>query len=100
MYILPNEMPISYVADRLRCSECRSKTIETKPDAWEYPRTEDQWPETGPLPRETRKALVEVCGRDHYISVRLDLPILALASRGISKECLAVSADGEEFSLV
>ena len=37
--LLPNEMPISYVADRLRYSECRSKTIETKPDAWEYPRT-------------------------------------------------------------
>lgn len=27
---LPNEMPIPYVADRLRCSECRSKKIETK----------------------------------------------------------------------
>ena len=28
--ILPNEMPISYVADKLRCSECRSKKIETR----------------------------------------------------------------------
>ena len=37
--ILPNEMPIPYVADRLYCSECRSKTIETKPDARDYPRT-------------------------------------------------------------
>ncbi len=27
---LPDEMPIPYVADRLRCSECRSKKIETK----------------------------------------------------------------------
>ncbi len=32
--ILPNEMPISYVADKLRCSECRSKKIETKADLW------------------------------------------------------------------
>ena len=27
---LPDEMPIPYVADKLRCSECRSKKIETK----------------------------------------------------------------------
>ena|SRR3712207_3032608 len=27
---LPDEMPIAYLADRLRCSECRSKKIETK----------------------------------------------------------------------
>ncbi len=27
---LPDEMPIPYVADRLRCSECRSKKIKTK----------------------------------------------------------------------
>jgi hypothetical protein len=27
---LPDDLPISYVADRLRCSECRSKKIETK----------------------------------------------------------------------
>jgi hypothetical protein len=28
--MLPDEMPIAYVADRLRCQECRSKKIETK----------------------------------------------------------------------
>ncbi len=27
---LPDDLAISYVADRLRCSECRSKEIETK----------------------------------------------------------------------
>ena len=27
---LPDEMPIPYAADKLRCSECRSKKIETK----------------------------------------------------------------------
>ncbi len=27
---LPDEMPIPYVADKLRCSECRSKKIHTK----------------------------------------------------------------------
>jgi hypothetical protein len=27
---LPNEMLIPFVADRLRCSECRSKKIETR----------------------------------------------------------------------
>ncbi len=28
--MLPNEMPIPYVADKLRCLECQSKKIETK----------------------------------------------------------------------
>jgi hypothetical protein len=27
---LPDDLAISYVADRLRCSECRSKKVETK----------------------------------------------------------------------
>ena len=27
---LPDEMPIPFVADRLRCSECESKKIETR----------------------------------------------------------------------
>ena len=33
--ILPDEMPIAYVADRLRCQECRSKKIETRASVWE-----------------------------------------------------------------
>jgi hypothetical protein len=28
--MLPDELPISYVADKLRCLECQSKKIETK----------------------------------------------------------------------
>ncbi len=31
---LPDEMPIPYVADKLRCSECRSKKIHTKANLW------------------------------------------------------------------
>jgi hypothetical protein len=33
--MLPDEMPIAYVADRLRCQECRSKKIETRASVWE-----------------------------------------------------------------
>ena len=31
---LPDEMPIPFVADRLCCSECRSKKIKTRAGVW------------------------------------------------------------------
>ena len=39
--MLPDEMPIAYVADRLRCQECRSKKIETRASFSTYENDQD-----------------------------------------------------------